>query len=81
MDELADVDVSTEFNESDQNRYKESIKLQVIQIINLLNKEVEFDPELFKKMVFECKRWDSVYHLNATELYPELADLFREYGY
>lgn len=81
MDELADVDISMDFNESDQNRYKESIKLQVIQVINLLNKEVEFDPELFKKMVFECKRWDSVYHLTATELYPELADLFREYGY
>jgi len=32
-------------------------------------------------MVEHCKRWDKVYGYNATDLFPELKDIFVKNGY
>ena len=33
------------------------------------------------KMVEHCKRWDTIYGYSATELFPELKDIFVKNGY
>ena len=32
-------------------------------------------------MVEHCRKWDPVYKYNALELYPELSEIFKTYGY
>ena len=81
IEELSDISLANEINESDLNNYKISIKLAAVQALNVLNTCTEFNPTLFKLFVDHCKKWDSVYKLNALELYPELKELFIEYGY
>ena len=79
---LDDVSIDNQFNESDSNNYKKSVKIQAIQCLNLLKQiEPNNQEELLKSMVEQCRRWDSVYNLNARELYPELAGIFNQYDY
>jgi sulfatase maturation enzyme AslB (radical SAM superfamily) len=79
---LTDVNLSDDYNESDINNYQHSIKTQVIQAINLLNqKEPEDQEELLAEMVDHCCKWDPVYKYDALSLYPELAEIFKKYGY
>lgn len=79
LDKLSAVDVSTDYNESNQLNYLKSIKVQAEQVINLLNQPS--NDHLLKDMVNHCRRWDTVYKFNAVDLYPELAELFKEYDY
>jgi hypothetical protein len=80
--ELEDINVDNQFNESDSSNYKKSVKVQAIQCLNLLKQtEPTNQEELLKSMVEHCRRWDSVYSLNARELYPELAGIFNQYDY
>lgn len=79
--QLADQQLVGDFNESDPNNYLLSIKIAVTQVINLLNNKTTEDPTLLKEFVSNCRRWDQVYKFNAIELYPELADIFKTYGY
>ena len=79
LESLADVDISGDYNESDPNNYKNSIKAQALQAINLLNQQT-VNGQL-KSMVEHCQQWDKVYELDALTLYPELAEIFKQYGY
>lgn len=81
LDKLDDVDVLVDFNANDPNNYIQSIKNQLLTVINILNTNVEVDNNVLKQMVEYCKKWDSVYNLNAVELYPELAEIFIKYDY
>jgi sulfatase maturation enzyme AslB (radical SAM superfamily) len=80
--ELEDINIDNQFNESDSSNYKKSVKVQAIQCLNLLKQtEPTNQEELLKSMVEHCRRWDSVYNLNARELYPELAGIFNQHDY
>lgn len=82
LTELEQVNISGDYNESDPNNYKNSIKLQILQIINVLNQpELENYQLLLKDMVAYCSKWDKIYKLNAVELYPEFRTFFENYGY
>lgn len=69
---------TADYNESDPTQYKEIIYDEIIQVLNLLNV-----PQVngFNELVNQCRKWDNVYKYNATELYPELANEFKKYGY
>ena len=79
-DRLADIDIDNDFNESDANNYKKSIRQQVIQVINILNDPLP-GTNLLPELVSMCKQWDMVYKFDARTLYPEFADILDEHGY
>jgi sulfatase maturation enzyme AslB (radical SAM superfamily) len=82
LNRLANISIDDNYNESDINNYEHSIKIQVEQSINLLNQaEPSNQKKLLAEMVEHCRKWDPVYKYNALELYPELSEIFKTYGY
>jgi len=76
------VDVTGDYNASDSHNIDMIIKEQAIQCQTALQSPSPADvDELLQQLVQNCQRWDSVYKLNAGELYPELEDIFDQYGY
>jgi hypothetical protein len=76
------LDNFEDFNESDPQQYKKIIKLAIDQAIGLLNSPTpNHHNEDLIKIVEHCKRWDTVYGYNATELFPELKETFIKNGY
>jgi pyruvate-formate lyase-activating enzyme len=78
--DLYNLDNSADFNDSNPHNYRLSIKTQIEQCINLLNDPQDHTNRL-KTLVEHCSRWDRVYNHNALALYPELAEIFVQYGY
>lgn len=79
---LADVDCSIDYNESDPNQLPRIIKNQVLQCINILSSPQPADADLLlTEMVKQSKRWDQIYGYNARSLYPEFEDIFDQHGY
>jgi uncharacterized Fe-S cluster-containing radical SAM superfamily protein len=81
LDSLSDINLDNEYNESDSNNYKKSIKQQVIQVINILNSPSKNNQDLATELVTMCKQWDTIYKVDAKILYPELAEVLIQYGY
>lgn len=82
LNKLEDVDLDNDYNESDVNNYRKSIKLQVQQCINLLDQPEPADQEkLLAEMVEHCRKWDHIYKYDALTLYPELTEIFKTYDY
>ena len=82
LNRLANISIDDNYNESDIDNYEHSIKIQVEQSINLLNQAEPSDQKkLLAEMVEHCRKWDFVYKYNALELYPELSEIFKTYGY
>ena len=82
LNKLAKISIDDNYNESDVNNYRQSIKIQVEQSINLLNQAEPSDQKkLLAEMVEHCRKWDPVYKYDALELYPELSEIFKTYGY
>ena len=82
LDKLSQINVINDYNESDPNNYQHSIKMQTLQAINLLKQPEPQDQEtLLEEMVEHCRKWDPIYKYNALELYPELIEIFKKYGY
>jgi sulfatase maturation enzyme AslB (radical SAM superfamily) len=82
LDKLSQVNVTNDYNESDPNNYRHSIKMQTLQAINLLKQPEPQDQEqLLAEMVEHCRKWDPIYKFNASDLYPELIEIFKKYGY
>ena len=79
LEQFKEIDSSSEFNESNVSNYQQSILIQINQVITLLESDV--DNQKFKELVKHCQRWDQELGLNALELYPELAEEFKKYGY
>ena len=80
--EVDQIDIQGDYNESDPNNYANSIKIQILLIINVLNQSEENNSEeLLSDMVAHCRKWDNVYKFNAVDLYPEFKDIFDQYGY
>jgi hypothetical protein len=79
---LADVDCSIDYNESDPNQLPRIIKNQVLQCINILSSPRPADADsLLKEMVKQNKQWDQIYGYNARSLYPEFEDIFNQHAY
>jgi hypothetical protein len=76
------VDVTGDYNASDPHNIDMIIKEQAIQCRTALQSPAPANvDELLQQLVQNCQRWDSVYKLNAGELYPELKDIFDQHGY
>lgn len=77
-----DLNIHRDYNESDPNRYQENILNQLDQCLNLLSAPRLSDYNiLMSQLVQHCKKWDLVHGYNALDLYTELADDFKHYGY
>jgi hypothetical protein len=79
LKKLPNIDVTKDYNESDPYNYINSVKIQIIQILNILNSQ-EQNSDL-GDMIKHCRRWDDVTKLDARKLYPEFKELFDQYGY
>jgi molybdenum cofactor biosynthesis enzyme MoaA len=79
---LDSVDTTNDYNASDPNNYHMVIKQQAQMCINMLSQTQPQDADqLCYQLVEHCKKWDKIYHLNARQLYPELAEVWNQYGY
>lgn len=82
FDKMCNIKTENDFNESDPTCYDKIIKLQALQCLNLLDQPTPPDSQKYlKNLINECKKWDSVYKLNARTLYPELSSIFDQYEY
>jgi len=82
LNKLSDVDVTEDYNASDPNNHKLVVKTQANMCINMLSQPEPHDADtLRQQFVDHCKKWDSVYNYNARLLYPELAEIWDDYGY
>lgn len=72
--------ISNDYNESDANQYRRIIKNQIEQTLALLDSP-EHDRINLQNLVAHCKKWDLIHGYDAIDLYPELADIFKHYGY
>lgn len=80
--ELATVEITADYNQSDPNFYMLSIKAQINQVKSLLTApRLPNAEQLLEDMVRYCERWDEVYGYNAVQLYPEFQQIWTDYGY
>lgn len=76
------VTINPDFNASDPNNFEIAIKQEAEMCLSVLSTPRPLDAdEQLSIMVNHCRKWDQVYHLNAKELYPELADIWDRYAY
>jgi organic radical activating enzyme len=79
---LDSIDIVNDYNFSDPNNYQLVVKQQTQMCINMLSMpEPKNVDQLRGQLVNHCKKWDKVYDLDARQLYPELADVWDQYGY
>jgi organic radical activating enzyme len=82
LQQLNNVEMREDFNASDPNNYLLVIKEQTQMCINLLSSgALKNQQQLQQQLVEHCKKWDKVYQYNARVLYPELNQLWDQYGY
>jgi sulfatase maturation enzyme AslB (radical SAM superfamily) len=82
IDQLAHVQVPTDYNASDPHNTVLMVKEQAHMCMNILNQpEPDYADQLRQQMVDHCGKWDQVYGYNARELYPELEQVWDQYGY
>ena len=73
---------STDINASDPSQVKQIVRDLASMIVNcLLAPQPDDAHQQLAAMVKHCRQWDEVYGYNAVELYPELAEIFQNYGY
>lgn len=81
LDQL-DVSVSADFNASNPHNYRACVKFEAEMCIDILNSPAPPDRDSrLQKLVDHCQRWDKVYKLDARKLYPELKQIWDQYGY
>jgi len=68
------------YNHSDPNNYMNIIKLEIDKCINLLNQS-EIKHNEFPNLIAMMNKWDTIYNLNAMELYPEFNEILTQYEY
>jgi hypothetical protein len=82
LDQLATVDVDSDYNASDPNNHRRAIKEQAEMCLNILQTPTPADSEEnLEELVRHCERWDRVYGYNARLLYPEFNEILDRYGY
>ena len=79
---LDSVGTAKDYNASDPNNYQLVVKQQAQMCINMLSQPTPQDADQLRgQLVEHCKKWDKIYHFNARQLYPELAEVWDQYGY
>jgi sulfatase maturation enzyme AslB (radical SAM superfamily) len=82
LQNLDSIDVVNDYNFSDPNNYQLVVKQQAQMCINMLSMpEPKNVDQLRGQLVNHCKKWDKIYDLDARQLYPELSDVWDQYGY
>jgi sulfatase maturation enzyme AslB (radical SAM superfamily) len=79
LEKLSSIDCQSILNESDPNNYLKSIKIQIEQVLSMLQQPSNED--LLGELVRTCKRWDEELGFNAIDLYPELTSVFKAHDY
>lgn len=81
LDQLG-ASVSADFNTSDPHNYRDCVKFEAEMCVGVLNSPPLQDRESqLQKLVDHCQRWDGIYKLDARKLYPELKQIWDQYGY
>lgn len=76
------IETDSDYNTSDPNNYIKIVKEQALTCLELLRTPTPADhDQQLSALVDHCRQWDSVYKLNARELYPELEEVWNQYGY
>jgi sulfatase maturation enzyme AslB (radical SAM superfamily) len=82
INQLAHVQIPTDYNASDPHNIVLMVKEQAHMCMNILNQpEPDCADQLRQQMVEHCGKWDPIYGYNARLLYPELAEVWTQYGY
>jgi hypothetical protein len=82
VDRLNSVQVPRDYNASDPNNHHMIVKEQAQMCMNMLRQPEPADAEQQRKLMVEhCRKWDQVYGYDARSLYPELAEVWTQYGY
>jgi sulfatase maturation enzyme AslB (radical SAM superfamily) len=82
IDCLDHVSITEDYNTSDPNNYQTVIKQQALMCKKVLSTSTPVDcTQQYQQLVEHCQKWDQVYGHNARLLYPELADIWDQYGY
>lgn len=82
LSELESTDMSADYNASDPSNIKQVIKAQAMQCrAALLTPQPTDSNALLEQLVAHCKKWDAVYDLDARLIYPELVEIWNQYGY
>lgn len=71
-----------DYNTSDPWKYKDILREQAEMCLSLLERPqpAEVNQQL-ENLVNHCRRWDKIYGLDATQLYPELEEVWKAYDY
>jgi sulfatase maturation enzyme AslB (radical SAM superfamily) len=78
LNELSEVDTSIDYNESDPNQYRLSVKQQVEQIISILNVPHQPQQSYVSQMIAWCEKWDKEFNFDLISLYPEFKKLYED---
>jgi hypothetical protein len=82
LNQLAEINVNTDYNASDPNNYRLAIKEQAEMCLDILQTPTPADSEQqLEALVRHCERWDSVYGYDARLLYPEFEPILNQYNY
>lgn len=73
---------SQDYNASDPNNYRLIVRQQAQMCLNMLTEPLPVGVELLNaELVQHCRKWDNVYGYDARSLYPELVEIWNQYGY
>ena len=82
LHQLESVDIVDDYNTSDPHNYQKIVKQEATMCVGVLAlPEPDNVDELLEQLVDHCRKWDQVYHLDARALYPELLEIWDQYGY
>ena len=82
IDRLPDTQILIDYNASDPHNTAMIVKEQAYMCMNVLSQPEPDDVgELRQLMVEHCRKWDQVYGYDARALYPELTEVWDQYGY
>jgi sulfatase maturation enzyme AslB (radical SAM superfamily) len=82
LTQLQDVSVASDYNASDPNNWRASVKHEAEMCLTILQTPTPADSqEQLAKMVRHCERWDRVYGYDARVLYPEFDRILEQNGY
>ena len=82
VNRLNSVQVPTDYNASDPTNHAMIVKEQAQMCMNILSQPAPENAEnLRRRLVEHCSRWDQIYGYDARSLYPELSEVWTQYGY
>jgi hypothetical protein len=82
LDQLNDVEVDSDYNASNPNNYRLTIKEQAEMCLSVLQTPTPADSDQqLEALVRHCERWDQVYGYDARKLYPEFQEILDQYDY